>query len=411
MRTPSPGTRIGLQIFVAFLTTLGMVCGLAETASAKASTETSAQCGATIPRCPVLVRAKDDAVGTTASTTSLAASPTTLSAGKRETLTASVAPAVTVAGTTYVLTGSVVFYDGATVLGTAQVAGNVAVLADITLAATATHTLTAAYSGDTTYASSVSSPVVMGATLLPVTVTLAESGSTLAPDHPVTLTATITPISPPPLSGEQNPSGYVLFYAGSSLITGQVAAAQGPGNTAIASTVVSSLAAGNYAVTAYYSGDPTFGAATSNALNLQSEDFTVGCAANNITMAQGATQTVGCNVALLGGLTGTIEVVCAEQNAPQVGAIDCSFSPNTVINSGATTLTVITQAPSVATAGQARGGWLAAGICLLLMPICLRLRRRGLRFAAWCLLLAGLAGSGLGCSNSVPTGHGETALG
>ncbi|HTJ30773.1 MAG TPA: hypothetical protein VL346_09745, partial [Acidobacteriaceae bacterium] len=114
---------------------------------------------------------------------------------------------------------------------------------------------------------------------------------------------------------------------------------------------------------------------------------------------------------LLGGLTGTIEVVCAEQNAPQVGAIDCSFSPNTVINSGATTLTVITQAQSVATAGQARGGWLAAGICLLLLPICLRLRRRGLRFAAWCLLLAGLAGSGLGCSNSVPTGHGETALG
>jgi len=402
MRTSPPRIRIGLQILVALLSALGTACGLAQSTSTIAAPEAGAPCGATTPRCPVLPHTRVDAVGTTASTTTLTVSPKTLSAGVTETLTATVAPAVTVAGTTYTLTGSVTFYDGSTVLGTANVTGNVAVLTGITLAATATHTLTAAYSGDATYTSSVSSPVVMDATLLPVTVTLTETSSVLAPDHPVTLTATVTPNSTPPTSGEQNPSGYVLFYAGSALITGQVAVAQGPGDTAVASTVVSSLAAGSYAVTAYYSGDTTFGAASSNVLNLQSEDFTVGCAANNINMTQGATQSVGCNVASLGGLTGTIEVVCAEQNAPQTGAIGCSFSPGTVTNSGATTLTVTTQAGNVMTGGSS-GGWVLAGICALLMPLCLRLRRGRARWMAWCALLAGLAGSGLGCTNTINT--------
>lgn len=345
---------------------------------------------------------KPQATGTTASTTTLTVSPTTLSAGVTETLTAVVAPAAIVSGTTYTLTGTITFYDSTKVLGTVTVSGNTAVLTGVSLAATATHSLTAAYSGDSTYASSTSSAVVLDATLLPVSVTLVESGSVVAPDQSVTLTATVTPQNTPPTSGEQNPSGYVLFYAGPALITGQVAVAQGQGNTGVASTVVSNLAAGNYSMTAYYSGDPTFGAATSNAVSLQAEDFTVGCDANNINMAQGTTQGVSCNVASLGGLSGPIEVVCAEQNAPQVGAIDCAFSPSIVTTSGQTTLTVVTKSGNVTASGVSRGWWVG-GLCLLLLPVCLRLRRGGLRFAALCVLLGGLAGSGLGCTNSIST--------
>jgi hypothetical protein len=390
MRTSPPGLRILLLLLIA--------CG---TAYGQRSTIHSYLPG---DQSILLAgRIKPLATGATASTTSLTTAPTILTAGVKETLTAVLSPASVTAGTSYTLTGTVTFYDGTTVLGTATVSGNTAVLSGISLTATEVHTLTAAYSGDTTYAPSTSSPVVLDATLLPVTVTLVESGSVLEPDQSVTLTATITPQNTPPTAGEQNPSGYVLFYAGSALISGQVAVAQGPGDTGVASMVVSNLAAGSYSMTAYYSGDPTFGAATSNAVNLQAEDFTVGCDANNINMVQGTTQSVNCNVASLGGLSGPIEVVCAEQNAPQIGAIDCSFSPNVVTTSGTTALTVVTKGGNVATSGIARGSWWLAALCALLLPVCLRLRRRGLRAAVWCLLLGGLAVSGLGCSNTINT--------
>jgi hypothetical protein len=396
MRIPSPGFRTLLLLL--------SVCAAAFAPAAAAAMGGAAALDITSRIRPqVRSQMRAEAAGATASTTTLSVSPVALAVGVPETLTAVVAPAMTVAGTAYTLTGTVVFYDGTAVLGTVAVSGNTAVLTGITLAATETHSLTAVYSGDATYASSSSSAVVLDATLLPVTVVLTESSAVVAPDQPVTLTATITPNSTPPTSGEQNPSGYVLFYAGSSVITGQVTVAQGEGNTAVASTVVTNLAAGSYAVTAYYSGDATFGAATSNALSLEAEDFTIGCEANNLNMVQGTTQSVSCNVASLGGLTGPIEVVCAEQNAPQVGAIGCTFSPNIVTTSGATTLTVVTKGGNVSTAGVARGSWWLAGLCALLLPVGLRLRGRGARFAMWCVLLAGMAVSGLGCSNTINT--------
>lgn len=406
MQTPPPRFRTGYRVLLALVSLLGMTPAALAGLPARG---VSGDCSVSIPRCPVLARARADATGTTASTTTLTASPATLSATQTETLTVTVAPYVTTAGVSYTLTGTVTFYDGSTVLGTATVTANTASITGITLAATVTHTLTAAYSGDATYASSVSSPLVLDATLLPVTVTLAASGAVIAPDNSVTLTATITPVTSPPATGELNPSGYVLFYAGSAVIGGQVAVASGVGDTAVATTTVTNLAAGSYSITATYSGDATFGAATSNAVSITAEDFTVGCDANNINVVQGATGSVNCNVALQGGLTGEVQVVCAEQNPPQEGALQCNFSPEIVNNSGATTLTVITTAGGTATAGFARGGWWL--MVALLLPVCLRLRRRGVRFGALCLLLAGIAGSGLGCTNSTAPVQAGTPLG
>jgi hypothetical protein len=246
---------------------------------------------------------------------------------------------------------------------------------------TVAHTITAVYSGDTTYNPSVSSPLLLVGTLLPVTVALTESSPILAPDQPVTLTATVTPVNTPPLTGEQHPSGYVLFYAGNALISGQVPVAAGLGDTGVASTVVPRVTAGQYVITAQYSGDTTFGPALSNSLSLQAEDFTVSCSVNNINMVQGTTQGVTCNVASLGGLTGPIEVTCVEQNPPQVGAIGCTFSPNIVEGTGQTLAFIV-----------------------LLWPV--GRRGRGLRelrgkLLIMVLLLAGLASAGLGCSNTV----------
>jgi len=120
-------------------------------------------------------------------------------------------------------------------------------------------------------------------------------------------------------------------------------------------------------------------------------------------------------VASLGGLTGPIQVVCVEQNPPQVGAIGCTFSPSIVNGTGDTTLTVVTTKGSVAANQQPRkpGGspWPATGggialafLGILLSPIGRRarwLRPGRSRLLALALLLAGFAVAGIGCSNTV----------
>jgi hypothetical protein len=347
-------------------------------------------------------------VAKVASATSIAATPSTLTAGVPETFTATVGPATAVTGTVYVLTGTVSFYDGGTtLLGTAAVSANTAILTGISLSLTAAHTVTAVYSGDTTYNASMSSPLLLTGTLLPVTVALTESNPVLAPDQPVTLTATVTPVTTPALTAEQHPSGYVLFYAGSALISGQVPVLEGLGNAGVASTVVPRITAGQYVITAQYSGDTTYGPAASNSLNLQAEDFTISCNVTNIDMVQGTTQNVTCNVASLGGLTGPIEVACVEQNPPQVGPIGCTFSPNIVEGTGQTTLKVVTTGGDVAQGRETSpwrvaGGGIALAFAVLLLPIGRRARRlRGGKLLGLALLLAGLASAGLGCSNSV----------
>ena len=279
-----------------------------------------------------------------ASVTTLTVTPATLTTGITETLTATVAPVTAVTGTAYSLTGSVNFYDGTVLLGTVPVGSDTAVLTGITLSASSNHSLTAVYSGDATYSASTSTAVVLASTLLPVTVTLTESTQILSPGQAVTLNAVVTPVNTPAATVEQHPSGYVLFYAGNVLVGTQAPVLESTGYSSVASTFVSSLAAGTYTITAVYSGDPTYAPATSNTLTLQVEDFGLTCSATNITMVQGTTQAVPCTVSSLGGLTGSIQVVCEEQNPPTLGAITCTFDPSIVNNTGTTTLTVVTTA-------------------------------------------------------------------
>ncbi len=296
-------------------------------------------------------------VAKSATVTTVSATPSTITTGTPETLTATVAPATPVTGTTYTLSGTVSFYDGATLLGTVPVTSNAATLTGVSLSASATHSITAAYSGDTTYSASTSAALVLQAVLQPVTVVLSASSGVLAPGQSVTLTATVTPVNPPPITAEQHPSGFVLFYAGNALIGSQAPVLVGPGYSGVASTFVSHLPAGTYVLTAIYSGDPTYGQATSNSLNLQAEDFTISCNLTNLTIKQGATSTadVTCAVASLGGLTGPIQVVCEEQNPPQTGAIQCSLTPTVINGTGNATLTVVTVAGFTADARPVNG--------------------------------------------------------
>jgi len=372
-----------------------------------------------------------------ATVTSISAAPSTLTAGVPETFTATMAPATTTTAA-YTITGTVSFYDGGTtLLGTATISSNTAILTGIVLSATSAHTITAVYSGDTNWSASVSSPLVLQPILLPVTVTLVASNNVLAPGQSATLTATVTPVNLPISTVEQHPTGSVYFYAGTTLI-GETSLTSGSGDTGVATVFVPSLPAGGYVVTAQYAGDTTYGPAVSNSLNLMVEDFTISCSTNSVTVVQGQTASVTCSVASLGGLTGPIQIVCAEQNPPQVGSIACNFVPTVVNGTGQATLTIATTAGNISQsslhsnpdAGGLRGPdnrhgpllWPVVGsrvalafAGLLLLPIGRRARwlrhRRG-RVLGLALLLAGLAGTGLGCNNSVTlANNGGTPLG
>jgi hypothetical protein len=359
-------------------------------------------------------------VAKAATVTSIVATPSTLTAGTPESFTATIAPVSAAAGATYSITGTVSFYDGATLLGTATIGSNTAILPAISLSASLVHTITAVYSGDTSYTTSTSSPLILEPVLLPVTVVLTTSSGVLAPGQSASLAVTVTPLATPALTAEQHPSGNVFFYAGAALI-GQAALGVGVGDAGVTTLLVPTLPAGAYVLTAVYVGDATYGAATSNALGLQVEDFSIACGLTNVDIVQGQTATVTCNVISSGGLTGPIQVLCGEQNPPQEGAIACSFTPNVVNGTGPTTLTIVTTGGNISRDEKkpiwpAPGGGLAlAFVGLLLWPVGRRAgllsRGVGAKMLMIALLFAGLAGAGMGCSNTVVKINNGTPLG
>jgi hypothetical protein len=373
----------------------------------------------------------------TATVTSISAIPSTLTPGVPETFTAVVAPLAPVTGVSYNITGTVSFYDGGvTLLGTATVSGNTAILASITLSATAAHTITAVYSGDTTFEPSTSAPLILQPILLPVTVVLTTTNTILAPGQSANLTATVTPVNTPVSTAEQHPTGTVYFYAGTVLL-GSATLVASIGDSSTATLAVPVLPAGEYVLTAVYGGDTTYGQATSNSLSLQVEDFSISCSPSTTSVVQGQSVSIPCIVASLGGLTGAIQLACAEQNPPQVGAMGCTFLPTVVTGNGTATLTVTTTAGNISLSAlgvrRERGGhsrptppfWQAAsgGAVLALAGLLLwpwggtshrarRLRHRGRHhWMALALMFAGMAAAGMGCSNSVTAKDSGTPLG
>ncbi|WP_030356027.1 Ig-like domain-containing protein, partial [Streptomyces scopuliridis] len=130
--------------------------------------------------------------------------------GQPKTLTATVTAVPPGAGTP---TGTVSFFDGATLLGTATLSGGVATFSVSTLGI-GSHSLTAVYNGSPNFTGSTS-PVDIQTVTQAATTTMLTS----APDPSVfgqakTLTATVTPVPP----GAGTPTGTVSFFDGATLL-------------------------------------------------------------------------------------------------------------------------------------------------------------------------------------------------
>ncbi len=351
------------------------------------------------------------AISKAATVTTLTATPGVLTPGTAETLTASVVPLNT--GTTaYSITGTVAFYDGAVLLGTATITSNTATLSGLSLSTSAAHSLTAVYSGDASWAPSTSNAVVLVPLLLADSVTLTVSPVTAAPGQVITMVATVTPAAAPATTTEQNPTGNVVFYDGSTIV-GTVALVPGPNHTAAATLLTSTLPGGSDTLTAFYVGDAFYQPGTSNAITITVQDFSLVTVSpnppTNLTIVKGSSGQASFTVTGLGGYNNQIQVVCA---VPTQDDMTCLPSPQQVTPPATITFTVQTFAAGGATVSsnhpaslwpRALGGTAMATLFLIL-PLGRRARMFSDRVRAFVvlgLLLTGLGAAGVGCSNSV----------
>ncbi|MCK9916401.1 Ig-like domain repeat protein [Microbacteriaceae bacterium K1510] len=182
-----------------------------------------------------------------ATTTTLTSSANPSTIGQPVTFTAH----VTSSGGTP--TGTVTFWDGATMLGNGTLAGGAATFQTSALAS-GPHTLTAVYGGDTSFAGSTSTPLAQTINALPATTTtLTSSANPSILGQTVTFTAHVT-------SGSGTPTGTVTFYDGATTLgTGTLAAG-------VATFQTGALASGARTITALYGGDANFAGSTSPTL-------------------------------------------------------------------------------------------------------------------------------------------------
>ena len=185
-----------------------------------------------------------------ATTTTLSASATQITAGQAVTFSVAVG-----AGAGATPSGTVTLLDGSVTLGTSSLANGAATFTITSLAA-GTHTITASYAGDAADETSTSSAVsvtVNAAPLQTTAVTLAASAATAVSGQAITLTATVAPTSA---------TGTITFKDGTTSI-GNATLAAGKGTFA-----VSTLSAGTHSLSAVYGGDAADSSSTSNTVTV-----------------------------------------------------------------------------------------------------------------------------------------------
>lgn len=362
-------------------------------------------------------------ISKSATVTTLTATPGVLTPGTSESLTASVAP-LNSSTTTYSITGSIAFYDGNVLLGSAPVTANSATLGGLSLSTSVAHSLTAVYSGDASWGTSTSNAVVLVPLLFPDSVTLTVNPASPGPGQVVTMVATVTPSVAPAATSEQNPTGNVIFYNGSTVLS-TVALVAGPNHTATATLLNATLPGGNDVLSAFYVGDSFYQPGTSNALTIGVQDFVItpsaGNSPTNLTIVKGSSGSASFNVTGLGGYNNQIQMVCA---VPTQDDMTCQVSPQQVVPPATVTFTVQTFAAGGQTTSEnhpaplwprALGGTALATLLFLVVPFGRKARTfthrpRSLLIVA--LLLAGLGAAGIGCSSSVTVpSSGGTPLG
>lgn len=204
----------------------------------------------------------------------IAASSNPAVAGAALQLTATVVQSGTT-GVGGAFSGTVTFFDGTTLVGTATVSAAGIATLSVTSLSVGSHSLSASYGGSANYVASTSGSISEAVVSALTSTTISSSLTPSIAGTPVTLTAVVTGTG-------GVPTGSVTFLSGvgSGAITVGVGALNAQG---VVSITTSSLAVGQNALTAVYAGDAKDNGSTSPALAQ-----TVLIATSSVTLASSA---------------------------------------------------------------------------------------------------------------------------
>jgi hypothetical protein len=243
-------------------------------------------------------------------TTTVASAPNPTVFGETVALTANVSANTAGVATP---TGTVQFFSGSTSLGIVVLSSGVATL-DTTALATGSDSITAQYAGNSTYAASTSAAITHTTNQASTTTALTASPSPSVLGQSVTLTATITPVSP----GSGTPTGTVQFFNGTTSL-GTATLSGG-----VATLATTALTVGTDSLTAQYQGDTNFTGSTSTAVT---QTVTQSGAAVTLTVTK--TNPVAFEAVQF---TATVASASSSTNTP-TGTV-LFFSDGTLIGSG-----------------------------------------------------------------------------
>ncbi len=177
--------------------------------------------------------------------------------GQPVTLTATVSVNAPGTGTP---TGTLVFMDGATTLGTATLnASGVATFSTAALAV-GSQSVTAIYSGDTNFISSTSGPVAQVVNKANTTTGIASSVNPSVVGASVTFTATVS-VTAPGSGTLTAPTGTVTFSDGSTTL-----GTSAPNASGVATFSTTTLTVASHVISASYAGDANFAGSTSGSI-------------------------------------------------------------------------------------------------------------------------------------------------
>ncbi|HEY1216349.1 MAG TPA: Ig-like domain repeat protein, partial [Bryobacteraceae bacterium] len=191
-------------------------------------------------------------VDTISTTTLLSSSASTVDAGAQLQLSATVTPSQTTGGQ---VTGTVTFYDGSIVLGTATVPANGVAQFPTTSLTVGSHTLTATYSGSTNYATSTSNIAAVTVRQATTSTVIATSGSPAIAGSTVTFSITVT-------GSGGIPAGTVIVKDSGVQIGAVTLNGSGKGSFS-----TSTLSVSTHVITADYAGNANNTASSSNIIS------------------------------------------------------------------------------------------------------------------------------------------------
>lgn len=187
-----------------------------------------------------------------------------------------------VVGAPFPPTGTVIFYDGVTILGSATLSTISTNISTVTFTTTTlaigSHNITAQYQGDTNYPGSTSPIFVQNVIKTGTTSLVTSSVNPSVVGQTVTFTSTVSGSAP----GMGNASGPVSFYDGVNLLGTGTLVSTGP-NTSIATFSTSALMLGSHRIFSIYTGDTNFTSSTSPLITqIVSQDTTTTLLASSL---------------------------------------------------------------------------------------------------------------------------------